>query len=62
MNVIVKGKWEYKSEEKKSIIQNVEMFYKPQETFIKIFDNFSSMVFESKFESSSWKRTQSINS
>ena len=49
MNVIVKGKWEYKSEEKKSIIQNVEMFYKPQETFIKIFNNFSSMAFESKF-------------
>ena len=43
IQVIVRVKWEHKLEEQKST-KKVEIFYKGQEEFIKIFDDYWTIV------------------
>ena len=50
-----KGKPQYKSNDQKSAINNINMIYKSRETVIKFFDDYSSIVPKAKHEAS--KRT-----
>ena len=59
LNEKTKGKWEHKSEEQKSVIENVKMFYKGRENVIKFYNGFSLMISMAKY--SSWGKTQNIN-
>ena len=46
INEIVRGKWEHKSEEQRSAINNVKIFYEAQQKVINLFDIHSRRVSE----------------
>ena len=49
LNEISRGR--YKSEEQKSALENIKLFYEPREAVIKSFNDSSSIVSETKYKS-----------
>ena len=45
-----RGKWKHKSEEQKSRINLLKMFYKARENIIKLFDNYTKIVSNTTYE------------
>ena len=44
------GKWEHKSEEQKSTINNLKILYKEKKKVIKLFDDYTTVVSKAKYE------------
>ena len=45
-----RGKWEHKSEEQKSIINNLKTFHKTKKKVIKLFDDYTTILSKVKYE------------
>ena len=50
LNEAITGKWEHKSEEQKNTINNPKMFYKAREKVITLFDDYTTIVSNAKYE------------
>ena len=53
---------EYKSQERKSTIENFEMIYETEETVIELFDNYTTIVSKAKYEAKRRKRIKILTS
>ena len=45
-----RGKWEHKSEEQKSIINNLKTFHKTKKKVMKLFDDYTTILSKVKYE------------
>ena len=59
---VKKGNPKSKSEDELSVIQNVQNFFNLKEKIIKFFRYYSILLFEAKYKTKKWKRSQHINS
>ena len=46
----IAAKWEHKSEKQKNNINNLEIFYKAKEKVIKLFDHYTTIISNAKYE------------
>ena len=51
LNETARGKWVHKSEEQKNTTKNFKMFYKAKEKVITLFDDYTTVVSKTKYES-----------